>query len=150
MRKKLRLILIIPLIIFFASLLVVFFSPVKIIPCETSATEPATSWNREKCKGYYMTLNPQDGEVIIVNNSGFLINLILLICGSFLFNGIFFLLLFIIVSLKERSKKDTWEDVLEDPEEAENIVEKVEKVKKSRFSIFNRKKENDGFEEISL
>lgn len=124
--KKLRLLLLIPLIIFFLSILVVFFSPIKVLPCETSQTDPATSWDASQCKGYYLTVNQTDGQKINVNNSGFLINLIILVCGSFLFNGILFLVLFIIVSLNTKTKKtelQKWEEVAaldDEPEQKPN------------------------------
>lgn len=144
---KLKLLLLIPLIIFFASLLVVFFSPIKFIPCETSATDPATSWEKTQCKGYYQTLNQPEGEKINVNGSGLLINLALLVCGSFLINGILFLLFFIIVSLqrKPKSELEKWDEIAEIAEEAQ----RRELPKKGLFSkMFKKEKPfEDKFEE---
>lgn len=131
--------MIIPLIIFFASVLIVFFSPVNILPCETSATDPATSWDKSQCKGYYLTTNPVVSQPVEnINNSGFLINLSILICGSFLFNGILFLILFTFVSfLKPKSKLEEWDEIAEE-------AEKMERPKLKRNSLytgmFNKKK----------
>ncbi|MEO6728774.1 MAG: hypothetical protein ABIM99_02520 [Candidatus Dojkabacteria bacterium] len=146
MKKKLRLLLVIPLIIFFASILVVLFCPVKILPCETSATDPATSWEKTKCKGYYLTTNPTTEEdKVNVNNSAFLINLVILISGSFLFNGILFLLLFVFVSIKGRSKSEKelekWNEVaaLDDEPEQPPLTHKT--------GLFSKLMKKDEYEE---
>ncbi|MFS8130607.1 MAG: hypothetical protein ACMG57_01370 [Candidatus Dojkabacteria bacterium] len=137
MKRNLRLLLVIPLIIFFASVLIVFFSPVDILPCETSAVDPATTWDKSKCKGYYLTTNPVVSQPVEnVNNSGFLINLTILICGSFLFNGILFLILFAVVSIqKPKSKLEEWDEIAEDAEE----MEKPKYQKRGLFSQMLKK-----------
>lgn len=125
--KNLRLLLIIPVILFFASILVVFFSPVKLLPCEVSVTDPATSWEKTQCKGYYLIANASPEEKINVNNSAFLINLVILVCGSFLVNGILFLILFIVTSILGRNKHktnlDKWEQVAALDDEVEEVAE---------------------------
>lgn len=139
MKRKLRLLLLIPLIVFFASVLVVFFSPVNILPCETSATDPATSWEKSQCKGYYLTTNQVVSQPVEnVNNSGFLINLTILICGSFLINGILFLIFFAIVSLQRpKSKLEEWDEIAEEAEE----LEMTQPEKKSLFKrLFTKEK----------
>jgi len=146
MKKNLRLLLFIPIIIFFVSVLVVFFSPVEVLPCETSATDPATSWDKTNCKGYYLTTNPTVSQPVEnVNNSGFLINLVILICGSFLFNGILFLVLFIIVSLsqkKPRTELEKWDAVAaldDEPEQKQELTHKT--------GLFSKLLNNETYEE---
>ncbi len=132
------------MVIFFASILVIFFSPVNILPCETSATDPATSWDKSQCKGYYLTTNPTvSAPVVNVNNSGFLINLVILTCGSFLINGILFLILFIFTSIRGKSKLEEWDEIAEEAEEQKstkslftNLLKK-EKPYEERFSDEN-------------
>ncbi|MEP7103681.1 MAG: hypothetical protein ABI721_03165 [Candidatus Dojkabacteria bacterium] len=146
MNKNLRLLFIIPLIAFFLSIIIVFFSPLKIIPCETSTTNPATSWNKDNCKGYYLTINQQP-EQVDINNSGFLINLVILTCGSFLVNGIIFLLLFIFVVLKE-NKVPGYREQFDETQEEEIVEPRVTKMRRPLAKIFNGEKENVDMVEI--
>lgn len=116
MEKRAKVLLLIPLIFFFVSILVVLFSPVKIIPCETSQSTPATSWTNDQCVGYYLAVNKINlPSELNINNSALLINLIILGCGSFLINGILFLLLFIFVGLKGDFKVKHIDDFQDQP-----------------------------------
>jgi hypothetical protein len=133
--KKFKLLLALPIAIFFLSILLLIFSPAKILPCETSSTTPVTSWTKDNCKGFYLVANKVDlPENSSVNNNALIINLVLLMCGSFLINGIIFLVLFVISAVRGDFVPVEHLETKQNPE----INEKHPLKKTHRSNIFTR------------